>query len=270
MQEQSGVSRILIVDDDVGTLESFSLILRLRGFAVDTAATGQEGLQRARREATDLLLTDLCLPDFSGIDIVRSLRHEGIQVPAIIMTAFATTSSAVDAIRLGVVDYIEKPLFEDDVLTAVDNVLARAENERLPVRNAPVVPALERWAELVLCAVRSHDDPRTLEDWAKLGCIARATLEKRCEGAGVGPKASLDLARVLRAVSQAHRTGNTPDMFLNADPRTWQRLLGAAGLASAAHGRSAVPMPLELLDAQRILTNVVAVDALRRALARLQ
>ena len=267
MRQQNGVSRILIVDDDVGTIESFSLILRLGGFAVETAATGQEGLERARRRSLDLLLTDLCLPDVSGIDVVRYLRQDGIFVPTIMMTAFATTSSAVDAIRLGVVDYVEKPLCDDDLMSAVAKALARDESAWLRAANVPVLPAVDRWAELMLRAVRATYDPRTLEDWAELGCMARGTLEKQCQAARVAPKASLDLARVLRAVSQAHRTGGAPDMFLNANPRTVQRLLGAAGLTSAAHASGPVPTPLKLLDVQQILSSIVALDALRYGLA---
>lgn len=270
MREQSGASRILIVDDDVGTTDSFSLILSHRGFVVDTAATGQEGLQRARHRSWDLLLSDLFLPDLSGIDVVRSLRDEGINVPAIIMTAFATTSSAMEAIRLGVIDYVEKPLFEDDVVRAVETALAGRLGAAVPTPNPPALPAIERWTALVLCAVGAPYDPRTLEEWAKLGCIARATLEKRCEAAGVGPKASLDLARVLRAVRQARRTGAAPDLFLDADPRTLRRLLSAAGLCAAGFASFPVPTPLQLLRTQRILSTTVVLEALGRALAHLQ
>lgn len=114
--------RVLVVDDDQGTLDTFKAILRLEGFQVATAGTGQEAVDLARHHAADLILADLRLPDISGIDILRATRAAQIDIPIVIMTAFGSVASAVEALKVGARDYVEKPLDEAALL----NVIRRA------------------------------------------------------------------------------------------------------------------------------------------------
>src|SRR5262249_26063211 len=109
----SHVSHVLVIDDDPGTLQTFSVILRLAGFGVSTALSGLEALSLARRRSLDLILMDLRLQDMDGVEILRVLRAEQIEVAVVVMTAFGSIQSAVDALKLGAKDYVEKPL--DDV-----------------------------------------------------------------------------------------------------------------------------------------------------------
>jgi DNA-binding response OmpR family regulator len=261
------VSRILVVDDDLGTLETVSAILRLEGFPVTTAGTGEQALEHTRRSAPDLLLADLCLPDFSGLDLLRSLRAEGIQAPAIIMTGFGTIPSALEASRLGALDYLEKPLFEEAIVGAIRKSLTAtsiAPISTLP-GNAPAPRAAAKWAELVFSALTATDDLRTLQQWGKLQGISRATVENRCAAAGVDAKASLDLARVLRAVVHASQMNCSVEALLDCDPRTLRRLFSAGGLP-APSSASVVPTTSQFLDSQRFIIERLALEALRRAL----
>ena len=118
--------RILVIDDDPGVCESVRLLLEQRGYRCDVCATGNDGLARAAADDFDLLITDLRLPDIGGLDIIRSVGNAGIDLPAILMTSFSSMENAIEALRLGAVDYIIKPFSNDDFLFAVQ----RALNER--------------------------------------------------------------------------------------------------------------------------------------------
>ncbi|HEX5463936.1 MAG TPA: sigma-54 dependent transcriptional regulator [Burkholderiales bacterium] len=118
--------RILVIDDDPGICESVRLLLEQHGYRCDVCATGNDGLARAGSDEFDLLITDLRLPDVGGLDIIRSVGEAGIDLPAILMTSFSSMENAIEALRLGAVDYIIKPFNNDDFLFAVQ----RALNER--------------------------------------------------------------------------------------------------------------------------------------------
>jgi YesN/AraC family two-component response regulator len=118
----AGVERIpavLIVDDDCGTVECFQDMLRYDGYDVSAAHTGADGLMHARRDSFDLVLSDLMLPDISGIELLRELRVHRILVPFVVVTAFGSVATAVEAIKLGASDYVEKPLTGAELRTVV-------------------------------------------------------------------------------------------------------------------------------------------------------
>lgn len=110
---------VIVIDDDLGTRETYGAILRLEGFDVTTSSTGREGLDLMRHGIFDFALVDLCLPDMSGIDVLRAVRETPTGVRCVIMTAFGSIGSAVDALKLGARDYVEKPLVDDDLLEIV-------------------------------------------------------------------------------------------------------------------------------------------------------
>jgi FixJ family two-component response regulator len=262
------VSRILLVDDDLGTVETFSAILRLEGFGVETAASAGEAVERARCHSLDLLLIDLCLPDLSGIDLLRCLRANGIEIPAIIMTGFASIASAVEATRFGVLDYLEKPIFDNAIVAAVRRGLGvpNSTPSRPSAVTTPAASAAAKWAELVLAAIVAEGDLRNLQEWGRLHGVSRGTVENRCEAAGVDAKASLDFARMLRAIAQAPGMNCAPEALLDVDPRTLRRLFSIAGLSSSRPAPTAPPTAIQFLDSQQFILEPLALEAVRRAL----
>jgi YesN/AraC family two-component response regulator len=112
-------AQILIVDDDPGTTEGFRCILSLEGFDVRTALTARDGIDQAGRLRPDLLLLDLRLPDMTGLDVLRSLRNARIDVPCVMMSAWASVAETADAFKLGVRDFVEKPLDEKELVRIV-------------------------------------------------------------------------------------------------------------------------------------------------------
>ncbi len=113
------MSRILIIDDDEAVRESTERMLRGAGHTVQTAATGEDGLQLARGGAFDIVLSDLRMSGMSGLEVLGKLRAGRIDSAFIIMTGFGTVDTAVEAMKLGAVDFVQKPFFRDELLMRV-------------------------------------------------------------------------------------------------------------------------------------------------------
>jgi two-component system response regulator FlrC len=108
--------RVLVVDDEPGMRAALSEVLARGGFAVECAATGEEGIERLEQGGADLLVTDLRLPGVDGLEVVRAARRPGAELPAIVITAHGTVEDAVAAMKLGAFDFLAKPFSPADVL----------------------------------------------------------------------------------------------------------------------------------------------------------
>jgi DNA-binding NtrC family response regulator len=128
-------ARILLVDDDPGLSEVVELLLTREGYAVACAGTVKAGLERIRRTRIDLVITDLRLPDGTGLDAIGAIRRFRPELPIIMITSFSSLESAIGALRAGAVDYIVKPFDNDEFLHSV----ARALNERRMTRENAVL-----------------------------------------------------------------------------------------------------------------------------------
>jgi CheY-like chemotaxis protein/EAL domain-containing protein (putative c-di-GMP-specific phosphodiesterase class I) len=116
-------TRTLVVDDDPGLLGVYAEVLRDEGYDVDTAATGLEATTRLSAARYDLLVCDMILPDSSGLEVMRTARREGQDLPIVLITGYPTLQSAVAAVEEGASRYLQKPVSRDEFLTAVDSVL---------------------------------------------------------------------------------------------------------------------------------------------------
>jgi two-component system response regulator PilR (NtrC family) len=120
-------ANILVVDDELSMREFLEILLRRAGYAVTTAATGEDGLARLTADRYDLLLTDLNLPGINGIELMRQLRTSRVSTPqdtpVILITAFGTTESAVKAMKEGATDYVLKPFNNDELLINIRKAL---------------------------------------------------------------------------------------------------------------------------------------------------
>ena len=122
--------RILAVDDEPVILDSFRKILVLAGFAVDTVETGQEALSLVRKNDYDFVFTDLKMPGMDGLDVAKGVHHLRPDIDIAIITGYATVESAVDAMRFGAVDYVQKPFTEDELVEFVNRLLLRRADRR--------------------------------------------------------------------------------------------------------------------------------------------
>ncbi len=115
--------KILIIDDEESILESLSDILLDEGYRVITAHTAEEGLFRLQEESPELLILDVWLPDKDGLEILKELKKKQPALPVIVISGHGTVEMAVQAIKLGAFDFLEKPLSYDRVVVTVANAL---------------------------------------------------------------------------------------------------------------------------------------------------
>jgi len=123
------VARILCVDDEEVILDSLRKILALDGYSVDTVETGQEALGLIQTHDYDFVFTDLKMPAMSGTDVAKSVKHMRPDIDVVIITGFATVESAVECMKHGAMDYIEKPFTEDELRLFVRHALIRRRDQ---------------------------------------------------------------------------------------------------------------------------------------------
>ncbi len=123
--------KILVVDDDVKTVELVRLYLNRDGYRVITAYDGVEALRLARENHPDLIVLDLMLPGVDGLEICRTLRTES-EVPIIMLTAMTTDQDRLTGLELGADDYVTKPFSPRELAARVRAVLRRLPGERGP------------------------------------------------------------------------------------------------------------------------------------------
>jgi len=123
--------RVLVVDDDVKTVELVKLYLNRDGYRVFTAYDGVEALRLARESHPDLIVLDLMLPGIDGLQVCRTLRSES-DVPIIMLTAKTTDQDKLTGLDLGADDYVTKPFSPKELAARVRAVLRRLPGERGP------------------------------------------------------------------------------------------------------------------------------------------
>ena len=116
--------RILVVDDDQDSCELVEKILKKEGYRVTSLTDGRKVDEEMRKSEIHLAIVDLKMPEISGLDVVQLIKHQDSDCAVIMMTGYATLDSAVSALRGGVVDYLRKPVREDELLGAVRRALA--------------------------------------------------------------------------------------------------------------------------------------------------
>jgi FixJ family two-component response regulator len=115
--------RILIVDDDPGTLASLSRAFALEGYTALTASSGARALERLADEPVDAVLSDVVMPEMDGLDFLARLKERAPEVPVILMSGQASVETAVKATRMGALDFVEKPVGLDRLLLTLRNAL---------------------------------------------------------------------------------------------------------------------------------------------------
>jgi two-component system, NtrC family, response regulator PilR len=124
--------RILVVDDERSMRELLAIVLRREGYEVLLAENGRAAIDLLEREPVDILISDIKMPDLSGVDVLRAAKKIDQDILGIMITAFASTETAVEAMRLGACDYLSKP-FDIDLLKM--KVREKIENRQLRQEN---------------------------------------------------------------------------------------------------------------------------------------
>jgi DNA-binding NtrC family response regulator len=144
---------VLVIDDEQVVLDSVRRVLEADGIGVETTLSSREGLAWALERPFDLVLTDIRMPEIGGMRVLRDIKRARPALPVVILTGYATVSSAVQAMKLGAADYLEKP-FAPDALVAC---LRRAAEEA--ARQEPETQVLVHREEVVRVLARAASDP---------------------------------------------------------------------------------------------------------------
>jgi two-component system nitrogen regulation response regulator NtrX len=116
-------ARILVIDDEAPIRDSLRMMLEYEGYEFIGAATGQEGIALAERDAPDLVLLDVKMPGMDGIEVLERLHHMNETLPVVVVSGHGTISTAVEATKKGAFDFIEKPFASERVLVSLRNAL---------------------------------------------------------------------------------------------------------------------------------------------------
>ncbi|OGP73687.1 MAG: histidine kinase [Deltaproteobacteria bacterium RBG_16_49_23] len=178
---------VLLMEDEMNVAKGLEMVMREEGYEVDMADTGQGALDKFRASEFDLLVADLRLPDMDGMDVVQHVREKRPRTNVVIITGYPSVSSAVQAVRMGVSDYLRKPFTEDEFKTAVKSALKEKEKESMEelivetqkerlIQKEEVTRVLERayqngefWRELM------EDGSEALKDY-RLSLKAKAAI----------------------------------------------------------------------------------------------
>ena len=132
---------ILIVDDESGILDTLRILLRKEGFEVTTAQGGKAGLEQIRSGTHEIVLTDVRMPQVTGLDILQAAKEQDSMTPVILMTAQASLQTAVAAVNQGAFYYVQKPFSNDELLA----ILRRAcEYRQIRVENRQLKQEIRR------------------------------------------------------------------------------------------------------------------------------
>ena len=138
----SAKGSILVIDDELEIRESLEQLLKLEGYEVDCASTGNEGLKRIEDGIFDLVLLDINLPDRNGLDVLQYVKRDSPELGVIMITAYDSSQMAFQASRQGAESYITKPWDNDKLLLEIRNTLAKS---RLQAENYQLRRALKRY-----------------------------------------------------------------------------------------------------------------------------
>ena len=118
-------AKILAVDDEEIILDSFRKILVLAGYSIDTLETGKEALWLIQNHDYDFVFTDIKMPEMDGVDVTKAVKHLRPDIDVIVITGYASIETAVETMKFGAMDYVEKPFTEDELVDFVNKALIK-------------------------------------------------------------------------------------------------------------------------------------------------
>jgi two-component system response regulator HydG len=230
---------ILIVEDERSNLLSLERIFQREGFRTLLAEDGRQALELCRKHRVDVVLTDLMLPGMSGIDVIKALHTVAPDAEVVVMTAYGTVETAVEAMREGAYDFVEKPLKRMQIVKTVRKAAERhallAENRTLrkelsALRNRTIVgssPALRQALEVASQAAPSTATVLVLgESGTGKELLARHIHERSGRD---GPFVGVNLAALPETIVESELFGHEKGAFTGAATRREGRIGQAAG-----------------------------------------
>ena len=233
-------ARVLLVDDDDALREVLQFQLEDAGYAVTACAGGAAAVAALEGEPPDLILTDLKMPGVGGREVLRAARRAAPQVPVLVVTAFGSVASAVEALRAGAYDYVTKPFPREALLLKLDRALQyarlRSENDRLrqgAERSAgrPLLVVSRAMERLMDAAARvaPSDLPVLLAGESGTGKELVAREVHRLSHRAAGPFVAVNCAAIPKELLEAELFGHEKGAFTGAAIRREGRFRAASG-----------------------------------------
>lgn len=140
--------RVLVIDDEQIVLDSVTRILEGDGFNVDASLSGLKGLKRALEKPYDIVFTDLRMPDIGGMRVLRDIKRAKPALPVVMITGFGSVKTAMQAIKLGAAEFLQKPFTPEELTAAVKSALhiaaTRPPEDQALIHKAEVLRVLEK------------------------------------------------------------------------------------------------------------------------------
>jgi DNA-binding NtrC family response regulator len=226
-----------VVEDRDSLRRMLERALRQQGYEVASAADGREGIRCLRQEACDLVLTDLKLPGADGLEVLRAAREQSPPVPVVVMTAYGSVAAAVEAMKLGAVDFLEKPVEIDDLYRLVASVVGgqpppAASAESFTPAGGPAIvgrhPRL-RAALRLLERVAPTEGTVLLTGESGTGKELFARALHALSPRRVGPFVAVNCAAIPESLLENELFGHERGAFTGADRRQEGRFAAAQG-----------------------------------------
>src|SRR5689334_21278332 len=237
---------VLVVDDEPAIVESLTKIFRREGMSVLSAGDGNAGLDLLRKHRVGVLLTDLMMPQTSGMDLLRAAKTIAPETEVVLMTAYGTVETAVDAMKEGAYDFVTKPLKRAHVVRIVRNALEKqsllVENRSLKAqlaekRRRAIIGTSLAWRRTMDIVMQAGPSEATVlllgESGTGKELLARALHDNSArasrDGRGGGPFIAVNCAAIPESILEAELFGYEKGAFTGAST-------SRDGRFEAAHG----------------------------------
>ena len=166
---------ILVMEDDLSVAKGLEIILSEEGYQVDLASTGTLAMQAFNERRYDLLVADLRLPDIDGMEVIKQVKNDTPETEVVIITGYGSTATAVEAMKIGVHDFLPKPFTDDQIKSAIDEALVTQESkmeERTVKKAETAEEKLIQKREVSQVLNRTAEDSDFWKDLMENGSIA--------------------------------------------------------------------------------------------------
>ncbi|TMQ71526.1 MAG: sigma-54-dependent Fis family transcriptional regulator [Candidatus Eisenbacteria bacterium] len=233
--------KILVVDDEQSMTQFLGIVLRKEGYSVTTVNNGKDALERARAEDFDVVITDIKMPGMDGIQLLQGIKKQDPSLPVVIMTAYASQQSAIDAVNLGAFQYLIKNAKNDEIKLVVRNAL---EMRRVRTENLYLKRELKRGHDEKTIVGSSEEITRVFKMVDKVADSDATILIQGESGTGKeliakeihyrsrraqGPFVSINCGAIPRDLLESNLFGHVKGSFTGA-------VRDAAGLFQVAEG----------------------------------